>query len=134
MNNRQIAQEIFTLLPVNFFLRVARNAPARTGFEYNDYICIFGQDPEADPGEDFDGVRICLLSEEHIITELDLFEGALDACAYYLSRHPDIASELKEITDAINQEIAKLPPRPQSEKARKYTPLGLIRRLFRAKT
>lgn len=134
MNNRQIAQDTLTFLPVEFFLTVARNAPTRTGFIYNDYICTFGQDPEADPGEDFDGVRICLLGEEHIITELDLFEGALDACAYYLSRHPGIASELKEITDAINQEIAKLPGRPQSEKARKYTPLRLIRRLFRTKT
>ncbi|WP_157753862.1 hypothetical protein [Lysobacter capsici] len=134
MNNRQIAQEIFTLLPVNFFLSVARKAPARTGFGYNDYICIFGQDPEADPGEEFDGVRISLLSDEHIITELDLFEGALDACDYYLSRHPGIASELEEIIDALNQEIAKLPARPQSEKARKYTPLSVIRRLFRTAT
>lgn len=134
MNNRQIAQEILTLLPVGFFLRVARNAPTRTGFVYNDYICTFGQDPEADPGEEFDGVRICLLSDEHIITELDLFEGALDSCAYFLSRHPGIASELKEITDALNQEIAMLPARPQSEKARKYTPLRFIRRLFKTAT
>ena len=95
-------------MPVEFFIESVGNALARFGFGYNDYICIFGQDPETDPGEEFDGVRVSLLGEEHMMPELDLFEGLMDACIYILSRHPGTEPELKIKIDVVAKEIRKL--------------------------
>lgn len=106
--NIDAAKAIYKTLPIDLFLTAIDRAPQRKGFGYNDYTCIFGRDPDTDPGEEFDGVQLIFITETIEISEAEAYEGILKAIAEFSATHPELAVMLEIFSTRIIQEIEAL--------------------------
>lgn len=103
--NVDAAEAIYKILPPDLFLIAINRAPLRKGFGYNDYTCIFGNDPETDPGEEFDGVQLIFITEEINISELEAYEGIRKAIAKFSTSHPELTQKIENALTLIIREI-----------------------------
>ncbi|QWP76599.1 hypothetical protein J5226_23990 [Lysobacter sp. K5869] len=106
--NINAAAALYKVLPPNLFLVAIEGAPQRRGFGYNDYTCVFGKDPEADPGDEFDGVQLIFVTEKITISEQEAYEGVLKAIAEFSASHPQLIARLEGASALIAREIEAL--------------------------
>ena len=107
-SNTDAAQAFFNLLPIYYFIEATQQAPKRIGYSFEDYHCVYGKDPEADPGDEFDGVQLTFVDEVWNMSETEFFQGLIQAAEFRIKSHGSDAEQIRKIISEIESEIRKI--------------------------
>jgi hypothetical protein len=93
-------QAFFNAMPRRAFIKTLEGFARGVGAGFNDAVCEFPGEVEFE-GEEFDGVKFYLFSEELVIPNSDFMRFLEDVCQMYAGHHPQYEHLVVELMQRI---------------------------------